>query len=392
VPDSQFLSGHDLRKLMTEMKLVRVPELTLYWLCSLCFGFNLFAAVPAGNSASAHKDLEFTRFFQRSSGWTAGDGALSVPLSDGRVLWLFGDSHLDDLDVRTGTTPCLFQTRNAALLHHTNDVQHVQTLAGKGPGFRSWFKNSTNESEWFWPVCGFQEGNAVYVYLAALRKTAAEGPFGFESIGRDYWAKIKFPEMEPIRYIRLPPLNGVTFGQGFVREGTYRYAFGQKQHGLGCDVYVARFPAATPEAEWRFWDGTNWNVRVESALSIAQGRSTSVHVCKVKDKFLLTTSAFCVGCDQGKEIFIATSPHPTGPFGPFKSVFTIDDYYQGHLPFFYLPVAHPEFINAQQELLVTYSINNYEPCVASCNNGRSIPDHYRPKAIRVPLKLIDPGL
>jgi hypothetical protein len=37
---------------------------------------------------------------------------------------------------------------------------------------------------------------------------------------------------------------------------------------------------------------------------------------------------------------------------------------------------------------VTYSINGYEPCVSACVRGRAIPDHYRPKAIRVPLDQI----
>src|SRR4029077_10127329 len=71
-------------------------------------------AVTGGGTA--HKDQAFTEFFRRTSGWTSGDGALSVPLSDGRVLWLFGDSHVDDYDPRTKTTPCLFQVRNAGLI------------------------------------------------------------------------------------------------------------------------------------------------------------------------------------------------------------------------------------------------------------------------------------
>src|SRR5205085_376555 len=104
----------------------------------------------------AHKDAAFTEFFRRTSGWTAGDGALSIPLSDGRILWLFGDSHVDDFDVASGTIPCLFQTRNAALLHSKDDLLNARTLMGKGPGFRSWLKLPGGDDEWFWPICGFQ--------------------------------------------------------------------------------------------------------------------------------------------------------------------------------------------------------------------------------------------
>jgi hypothetical protein len=82
---------------------------------------------------------------------------------------------------------------------------------------------------------------------------------------------------------------------------------------------------------------------------------------------------------------MATSKSPTGPFSSLKSIYTLDDVYEGHYPFFYFAVAHPEFINEKNEILVTYSINGYEPCVSACVKGRAIPDHYRPKAIRVPL-------
>jgi len=338
----------------------------------------------------AHKDQEFTEFFRRSSGWTAGDGALSVPLAGGRVLWLFGDSHLDDIAPATGTMPCLFQTRNAGLLQQKSDLRSARTLAGDGPVFRSWLKNSKDETkEWFWPLGGFQNGETVWVYLSALRKTEAGGAFGFESIGYDYWVKIKFPKMDPETYIALPDFNGITFGDGFIAEGEHVYAFGGKQRGLASDLYVARFKRREPTSNWNFWDGKNWSNDVKKAAAIAYGRSNSIHVCKIKDHFLLTTSEFSVGCDQGKQIFMATSQKPTGPFGPLKAVFTVDDTYQGHLPFFYFAAAHPEFINAADELLVTYSINNYEPCVSGCINGRAIPDHYRPKAIRVPLKAIN---
>jgi hypothetical protein len=341
------------------------------------------------NSARAHKDAEFTEFFRRSSGWTAGDGAVSVGLSDGRVLWLFGDSHVDDIDAKSGTMPCLFQARNAALLHWNNDLKEVKTLIGKQKGFRSFFKNSEDETaRWFWPVCGFQRGEAVYVYLAAMKKTGAGGAWGFAAAEHDYWGKMKFPEMVVTDYVPLPSFNGITFGNGFVQEKDgYTYAFGGKGNGLASDVYVARFK--DPEKDWRFWDGKNWAGNVREAVPVTKGASTSIHVCKVRGRYLLTTSEFSVACDQGKEIYISTSRSPVGPFSPRKSVYSIDDFYEGHRPFFYLPSAHPEFINSQGELLITYSINGYNPCVPDCKDGRAIPDHYRPRAIRLPLDALE---
>jgi len=352
----------------------------------LFFALSALASptISAGaEGAPAHPDEQFTAFFQRTNGWTAGDGAISIPLSDGRVLWLFGDSHLDDIDAKTGTMPCLFQARNAGLLQRTNDFSNPQTMAGKGPGFRSWFKNSTNNDEWFWPVCGFQSDSTIYVYLAALRKTPEGGMWGWKSAGHDFWAKMKFPEFDKITYTELPSFNGITFGNGFVKERETMYAFGGKQKGLASDVFVARFNAAQPEQTWAFWNGKSWDVNVTNAAAIAGGASTSLHVCKLKEKYLLMSSAFSVGCDQGKDIFVSVSSNATGPFGPAQKIYTIPDLYKDHTPFFYFPIAHPEFVNANGEILVTYSINGYQPCVSACVDGRAIPDHYRPKAFRV---------
>lgn len=362
----------------------------LYFAAALIAPFVSCATNPSTprEVVRTHKDLAFTEFFRRTNGWTAGDGALSIPLSDERVLWLFGDSHVDDFDPTTGTIPCLFQTRNAALLHSKHDLQNALTLIGHRPGFKSWLKNLDTDNEWFWPLCGFQNQDVVYIYLSGLTKRAPGGMWGFESTGRDYWAKLKFPELEPIEYSGLPSFHGITFGNGFVKEGDYWYVFGGRQKGLASDVYAARFRSARPESEWSFWDGQRWNANVANAAAIARGASTSIHVCKVGNKFLLTTSALSIACDQGKEIYMSTSSQPTGPFSPQQMIFTTEDAFQGHHPFFYFPIAHPEFINSQNELLVTYSINGYEPCASSCVKGRGIPDHYRPKAIRVPLELI----
>src|SRR5439155_21174437 len=135
-------------------------------------------------------------------------------------------------------------------VHRKDDLKKAQTLIGKGAGFKSWFKHPESENFWFWPMNGFQNGNTVLVYLAALRRTGSGGQWGFESTGQDYWAKIRLPELKEIEYLRLPRFNGITFGHGFVKEGEYVYAFGGKQKGLGSEVFVARFKVENVERNW----------------------------------------------------------------------------------------------------------------------------------------------
>ncbi|MDQ6632440.1 MAG: DUF5005 domain-containing protein, partial [Verrucomicrobiota bacterium] len=339
---------------------------------------------------AAYKDKKFTELFRRTSGWVAGDGATSIPLSDGRVLWLFGDSHIDDLDSATGTIACLFQVRNAALLQNMNSLQFSRTLISDEPHGKSFFKHPTDHSLWFWPVSGFQDGNSVYVYLTSLRRSGS-GNFGFEVVGH-YFGKIKFPEIKIVEYLPLPEFNGIDFGCGFVKDtSSYTLAFGSKLNGTQSSVYVARFRTSQPESSWAYWDGLSWNTNVPKASRIGQGAAPSLSVCKVKSKFVLISSELSTRCDQGKEIYLSTSSSSNGPFSPRQKVFTVDDTVEGYHPFFYMPVGHPEFISAKNELLVTYSINGYEPCLPMCVKSRMNPDHYRPRAIRIPLKLIDPN-
>jgi hypothetical protein len=346
-----------------------------------------FGVCAAPLKAAVYKDAAFTEFFRRTNGIVACDGAFSVPLSDGRVLWLFGDSYVDCY--REGTIPCLFQVRNCAMLHHQDDLQSVQPLTGKHAGIKSFFKDGPAEEPWFWPVSGFQHSNSVYVYLTTLRKKGT-GNLGFASTGQDHIARISFPEMEVAAYIPLPNFNGIDFGTGFIYEpaAAYTYAYGQKRNRMTLNIFLGRFPTGAPTNTWTFWNGTSWSPNPTNAVPVASQPATSVSVSKVRGKFLLTSSEFSIACDQGKEIYMSVADQPTGPFSPRKRIFTIDDTFQGHYPFFYLPVAHPQFINAQDEILVTYCLNNYEPCVPACHNGRANPDHYRPRALRVPLKLI----
>jgi len=351
---------------------------------------------PKADVSSSYADTVVTNFFKRTTGWIASDGGLTIPLSDGRTLWLMGDSHINDYDVKSETVPCLFQVRNCALLQPKNDWQwqNTQTLIGKGPGNKNYFKFNTDDHYFSWPGGGVQIGDTVYVFCSSLQNKAGGGAFGFGPAGNDRWAKIKFPEMSVAGYTQLPDFAGIGFGSSMIKNDKdgYVYVYGAKLVITAGEIYVARFPIKNPNAAWTFWDGKGWANSAAQSKPMAKSPSNSVSFCKVKNKYVMVCSQFNVGCDQGKDIYTATSDSPLGPFTQPKVVYSIPDRKEGHSPFFYSVFGHPEFINSKNELLITYSINGYEKCVVDCVNGRSDPNVYRPRGIRVPLKMIDEGL
>jgi hypothetical protein len=341
-----------------------------------------------------YKDSLVTGFFNRDSGWIASDGAASIPLSDGRNLWAMDDSYINNFDTVAGTTGCLFQVRNAALVQPMNNWSRTSTstLIGNGPGVPSLFKNNTNDNYLMWPTGGYQYGDTVYVYNINIKDTSAG--LGFTSGGNDLLAKMIMPGLQVVGFDSLQSFGGATFGVGFdVDEpGNYIYTWGMKGAFITSNIVVARFPKNTPKAPWSFWNGTSWDTAVSHMANITTGASNGVYVAKVRNKYVLVSTEFSVSCDAGTHIYVATSDSITGPFTNRKVLYTIPDNELGHSPFFYAPNIHPEYINANNELLITYDINCYSNCEPSCINNGFNPDYYRPRGIRVPLALIDSGI
>lgn len=375
------------------MKLSVVP-LLLFLLYAGCRQNNGQAQKEAEQEVV--RDTQVIDFFRRTRGAIAMDGGYSVLLPDQRVLWLFGDTYVDRYDSTTGTVPCLFQVRNSALLQPYDnwDRQQTQTLLSDTPGVRNFLKNDAHGNHWIWPSAGVLLGDTVYVFSNRLKST--EGGLGFEDGGAPAWGKIKIPEMEVAGFTPLQDFGDIGFGIGFIKEasGKYVYAYGSKlaKESATYQIYVARFSAADPNSAWSFWNGSDWDPDQDHIIPVADVAGFSWHIARVKDKYVLISAEFSLSCDQGKEIYAATGDSPTGPFSARKVIYTLNDTLQGHYPFFYGAIMHPEYINEKDELLITYCINNYSPCVNTCVDNRFNPDYYRLKAIRVPLKQIDPDL
>lgn len=338
-----------------------------------------------------YKDTVFTNYFKRTSGWVAGDGALSFPLNNGKSLWLYGDSHIDNYDLNTNTVPCLFQVRNAAVSMGITNPADQQTILGTGSP-KSTFQVGTDNNFWFWPGMGFTNGDTAFIFQNRLRNTGAGGAWAFEGVDELYVAKMKISTMQVVGYSNLGARNKISFNNGIVKDGNYQYIYGIKNNGFGNDLIIARVPANNFYATWEYYNGSSWNTDITKASKIHAEFTSSFYIFKLKNKYVMLTTQFSVGCDQGKEIYSYTSDNPQGPFTNKKTIWKVDDTLNGHYPFFYIAAAHPEYDNGKDEMLVTYSINGYGDCVNTCINNRMDPNVYRPKAIRVPFKIFDTSL
>ncbi len=316
------------------------------------------------------------------------DGCYSIALTNGKTMWLFGDSYMDDYDAGTKTAPCLFEARNSALLQPSHNNWNWAATSTLNNARNTYLQDAAQPGHFLWPGCGYQQKDTVYVF--GLNMKNVTGGLGFAKAGDDVWVKIKYPEMKPVSYSYIPGLDSIQFGLGIINDTAngWIYIYGNKLKGLGATLYVARFKPANPASGWQFWNGSSWVNNVKQIRPIAEPPSNSNNVTRINNMYVLLSTQFSIQCDNGKYIYASVSSNPNGPFSAPKIIYTITDTVQGHYPFFYLPIAHPQFTNSRNELLVTYSINGYEPCVANCVNNRFNPEYYRPQAIRVPIAIL----
>jgi hypothetical protein len=121
--------------------------------------------------------------FHRDPRWLGSDGAFSVPLHDGRILWLFGDTLV-------ATTPAHIRSQ-AAFVRNTVAVERGTNPTSASMAFY-WGRShgrpasffSEDGSRWFWPQHGIRLGRALVVFLERLEQTGnPDANFNFEHAG-----------------------------------------------------------------------------------------------------------------------------------------------------------------------------------------------------------------
>ncbi|MEO6149026.1 MAG: RICIN domain-containing protein [Mucilaginibacter sp.] len=339
----------------------------------------------------AYQDDVVTNYFKRTTGSQAFDGNFSIPLSDGRVLWLTNDVFYNQLN-GSGMLPCLFNNHNSVLTQPTATnwtAASTTTYAASGqpnvPNGSPQIFWHLDPNKYLWPGAGIQIGNYAYIYCNEIQNVSG----GFSVTGA-FLANLNLTNMQ-VNYQSLTALNGINFGIGMIQSGSYVYVYGYKNAGLGSNIYVARFATSTP-GTWTYWDGSAWVASSASAAIIGSAASNGAYVGKVNGKYVLISTAFTWDCDDGTDIFSSFTSNLTGPFSAMKVIYSIPDRNAGHTPFFYAPIVHPQAtVAGSNEFLFTYCINYYEPCVTRCVGGQQDPNGYRPRGVRVPYSVIDPS-
>jgi len=345
-----------------------------------------------------HPDSVFTEYFRpNSGGWTAGDATLSVPLPDGRTIWLFGDSYIVNVDTTNNTLPCLFQIRNCMVVQDSVDKSMLTTYYDEGQAgvLRSTFKLAPDDSSPLWPGHGFTDHDTVLIYLDHIDNET------MENLGICI-ARLQLPELTINSIKPLPDYAEIQVGRAVVTDTAhgYRYIYGNKVDWIVWEPFVARTLIGTNiEAPYQFYTGSGWSFNPYLAQPISEEFvSPGFSVFKMNNKYyMLTQENGLLTCGLGREIYMLESETPWGPFINKTLVYTIEYMFNNHYTLTYNAQLHPSFTE-NGELLVSYNVNDWvdtlDPyiCPSQCidiGRDRMDADTYRPKFIRVPMLTSD---
>ncbi len=135
----------------------------------------------AGVTISGAQWPEADALFRQDPRWLGADGAFSIPLGDGRVLWLFGDSFVakTPANVRSQST----MVRNSVAVQTGDDpLTAAMTFHWHGSATAPASFWPEDGDRWYWPQHGVRLGPALVVFLSRVKPTPGHG-LGFEADG-----------------------------------------------------------------------------------------------------------------------------------------------------------------------------------------------------------------
>ena len=309
--------------------------------------------IVSQNSFQTEVSTFYTDLFDLSGGgWTGGDGAYSIPLPDGRILWTFGDSFLDTV-YADYSRPFNSFVNNTFVIQNGSEMT---TLFGGTPENPTAYVVPDNPNHFYWTADGTVIGDKLYMFMVRLKLNGQGGPFGFTTLGSDL-AVFGLPDLNLIGIRPFQRSANILAGVSIFEADDYIYIYAVKDAGLAKDCLAARVPVGDFQ-NMEFFDGTGFSSGSSDfqAMTLENGKnvkvSTMFSIFEYGGKYRLLTQKNFFGAD----IDIYTGDTPVGPWRNQKTVYTTPEK-QGDI-WTYNAFAHPHITDPQKGMLITYSVNS----------------------------------
>lgn len=348
----------------------RLSLIAVCW--SLIVGLEVSHAEEFAMRGAARPEAD--QLFRRDTRWRGSDAANSIDLGEGRVLWTFGDSFVDNNPVASQRQRKTARfIRNSIAIQRGYDPTSAEFLSywqENREGVPTAFFRSEGEV-FLWPGGGVLLDDKLLIYLVRVRN-AAEARLGFAVEG---WEAVLIhnaqddPSDWEMEFVSTPQNSmGVMVGSGSsLRQGDWVYSFGSdnsRRHNLFltrirvADAMVGDFA----DLEWFNGSEEAWlkqaQIDARPPLPLVRDGQTefTVHYEVKLDSFLLTQfQSF-----PRSPIIVREAQQLTGPWSNGQTVFVPEEATPSREDvMLYASKAHPE--QTTEGLAVTYCTNAVRP-------------------------------
>lgn len=357
------------------------------FLCLFLLGFLMFAV---GSARASECTAAFPLEAGKALGWEGADAAYSVPLPDGRDVWIFGDTLYGPDRVVTGQNPRMvhnslgISTCDRGHWHLDYIVKHDP--AGKALSYFS----PADPAHWYWALDGFYADGDLWVTLLCVRHSSQPAPpaMDFETCGSDL-AQISGLNKDPQQWdVTVHPLvpdhvKAYPSATTVVHDG-YAYLFAVYENGmrplLATRVPLDKLTAPAPNLEYLAKDGT-WKhgfdpANAEQVMTHGSSElSIRYHPDLKKWLAVMVDPAWYSG-----KVILRSANDLTGPWTEGETIYRIPEMQPGpkydKSIFCYAGKEHPE-LESGTDLIFTYVCNTMD--VPKLVTRRDI---YAPQVVR----------
>ncbi len=342
---------------------------TLYKLAFILLLFTAFAAAD-----SRHFDCAPS--FSLVAPWQGADAAYSIPLQDGRVVWIFGDTLYGDKREVSGNEPRMVHN-SLGISTCRNGKWNIEysIKRNENGGFDSFFKPQRNDGTYYWALDGVEYNHELWITLLCVRNKPNSDAFalGFEVCGTDI-AHVTGINNDPQRWnIAYSPLVDESLhanpSASALIEGDYVYIFTLYEKGNRPQI-LTRIPLrglGNPKKNLQYLgnDG-KWHDGLEpdkAKVIMEKGASEmSVRYHPELKKWVAVMVDPQIFSDK---VIFRTAPNMTGPWTSGNVIYQIPILQKSNPnydkdTFCYAGKEHPEF-EKTGELLFTYVCNSMKP-------------------------------
>ncbi len=328
-------------------------------------------AEAATQSKRSFKKLSLKPEFPYSNGWLGGDGALSVQLSDTKVLWIFSDTYVSDKPNAKKRKQSSDMVANTIAISTFDDNQiHTQYYWRRSSGNHHPFFEPDTSSYKFWPVWAFYKNDTVFVVMSKVGAKENPDPddlFNFRIAGTSLAVMTNLDAEDPLQWnIRLIPYSEFYPGETLTQAGTdenYLYViknFERENFLTRISFNSLLSPGEsieyrTKEREWK--KGCIGNDR--KIMFTEQANGSLEYYPELNNWIYVYGPNFL-----SNEIRYRYSKHITGPWSESRVLYITPEQTMNHPSydkrhFCYLARTHSMFFNgSQRKLLITYDCNS----------------------------------